>query len=75
MDWAARVAWLELSWARHRDEENPSKRTTANEGVFRIVNDSTCFTIEIPLGETFTLPERKTAVFLRTQRRESSDQI
>ncbi len=67
MDWAERVAWLELSWARQRVEEYPSKRTKANEGVFRIISDFTCFTIEIPLHRLSCI-ERKTAVFLRTQR-------
>src|SRR5689334_92656 len=58
-DWAERVAWLELSWARQSVEEYPRRRTRANEGALRIISDSTCFTIEIPLQREFVFIERK----------------
>jgi len=72
-DWAEREAELELSWAKQRDQELPSKRTRANEGTCRIIDDSTSFTIKIPWQRALFI-ERKTAVFLRTQRRKKEQQ-
>jgi hypothetical protein len=65
-DWAERVAWLELSWPVQRDQEIPSKRTSANEGTFRIVNDSTGFTIEIPLERAFSYRTKNRCVLANT---------
>jgi hypothetical protein len=48
-DCAERVAVLELSWAKQKGQEIPSKRMSVNEKTCRIINDSTSFTIEIPL--------------------------
>jgi hypothetical protein len=66
LDWAERVAWLELSWARQSVEEYPSKRTRANEGVFRIISDSTCFTIEIPSHRAFSHRTKNRCVLANT---------
>jgi hypothetical protein len=73
VDGADRVVWLELSWANMREGESTRMNMRANEGAFRILSIVFAFAPGIPLREAFTLIERKTAVFLRTQRRENND--
>jgi len=54
-------------------DETTNKSARANEGEYRILLIVFAFAAEIPLREAFTLIERKTAVFLRTQRRKGTN--
>jgi len=71
--WVARVAVLELSWAKRADETSDKKTTKIGDEIFRILKailHAPGFEISINAGFVFT--ERKTAVFLRTQRQKAT---
>ena len=70
-----RVAVLELSWAKRADETIDKKTTKIGDEIFRILKAILHASgFETSLNARFVLIERKTAVFLRTQRQSSEFQ-